>query len=92
MPFWVYIMASKPRGVLYTGVTNDLARRVWEHKNGHGSKFAQRYQVHRLAWAQAYADVKEAIGAEKRIKRWHRAWKIELVERSNFEWDDLVPW
>ena len=92
MPFWVYIMASGPRGVLYTGVTNDLSRRTWEHREGYGSQFVQRYGVVRLAWAEAYDDVNEAIAAEKRVKRWRRAWKIELIERSNPGWDDLMPW
>ncbi|WP_237479643.1 GIY-YIG nuclease family protein [Lichenibacterium dinghuense] len=89
MPYSVYILASKRNGTLYTGVTNDLGRRVDEHRNGRGSDFVRRYGVVRLVWAEAYDDVVEAIAAEKRIKRWHRRWKLELIEKSNPDWQDL---
>ena len=90
MPYYVYILASKKNGTLYTGVTNDLGRRIVEHHNGMGSKFAEKYGALRLVYAEAYDDVRDAIAAEKRIKRWKRQWKIELIERSNPEWYDLL--
>ncbi len=89
MPYWVYIMASKRHGTLYTGVTNNLGRRVWEHREGHGSRFVRRYGVDMLVWAEAYANVIEAIAAEKRLKRWRRAWKIQLIENANPDWRDI---
>ena len=89
MPYSVYILASKRNGTLYTGVTNDLGRRIDEHRTGRGSNFTKRYGVVVLVWAEAYDDVVEAIAAEKRIKRWRRRWKLELIEKSNPEWEDL---
>ncbi len=89
MPYFVYIMASRRNGTLYTGVTNDLARRVAEHRDGRGSDFARRHGVTLRVWSEAYGDVVEAIAAEKRIKRWHRRWKLELIEKSNPDWEDL---
>ena len=88
MPYSVYILASKRNGTLYTGVTNDLGRRIEEHRNGRGSDFVRRCGVVLLVWAEAYEDVVEAIAAEKRIKRWQRRWKLELIEKSNPDWED----
>jgi putative endonuclease len=80
--YWVYILASKKNGVLYAGVTNNLAARVVQHRNGEGSKFAKKYWALRLVYAQPLDDVNEAIAAEKRLKKWKRAWKVELIERE----------
>lgn len=87
--YWVYIMASKPNGTLYIGVTNDLGRRVYEHKSGEGSRFAARYHVTNLVWYETYADINEAIAREKMLKKWERAWKIRLILEFNPEWTDL---
>jgi putative endonuclease len=89
--YWVYILASKPRGTLYTGVTNGIIRRVDQHRAGEGSAFTRKYKVHVLVWLQAYGDVGEAIQREKTIKEWPRAWKINLIEQENPHWLDLYP-
>jgi putative endonuclease len=87
--FWVYIMASRSR-VLYTGVTNDLGRRVNEHKQGLIAGFTQRYRITRLVHFEAYADIREAIAREKQIKGWVRSRKIKLIEERNPLWRDLA--
>jgi putative endonuclease len=87
--YWVYMMASKRNGTLYVGVTNDLARRAWEHRNGRGSQFVAKYRVNKLVWCESYTDVQEAIRREKQIKGWERRWKLELIERMNPNWNDL---
>jgi len=89
--YWVYILASKPRGTLYVGVTNGIIARVDQHRSGMGSKFTRTYKVHLLVWFQEYADVREAIQREKTMKEWPRAWKINLIERTNPHWEDLYP-
>lgn len=89
MPYYVYILASARNGTLYVGVTNDLSRRVTEHKDGISAAFVRRYGVHRLVYAEAHDDIREAIAQEKRIKRWRRAWKLELIESMNPDWRDL---
>jgi putative endonuclease len=86
--YWVYIMASQTR-TLYAGVTNDIERRVAEHKAGQGSAFTTRYHVDRLVYSEPFSDVRDAIGYEKRLKGWIRARKIALIEASNPTWDDL---
>ena len=85
----VYIMASRRNGTLYVGVTNDLARRVHEHRNGGGATFTRKYGVTRLVWCERYADINEAIAREKQLKKWERAWKLELIEAMNPDWADL---
>jgi putative endonuclease len=85
----VYIMASRRNGTLYVGVTNDLARRAYAHRNGVGAMFTRRYGVKRLVWYECYADVGEAIAREKQLKKWERAWKLELIEAMNPDWLDL---
>ena len=85
----VYILASRRNGTLYVGVTSDLVKRVWEHKNGVTAGFTKRYGVHRLVYYEIAADMVAAITREKQIKKWRRAWKIELIERTNAAWDDL---
>ncbi len=74
---------------MYTGVAADVVQRVWQHKEGIGSKFVRRYAFHRLVYLEWYDDVSDAIVREKRIKKWRRAWKIELVEKQNPDWVDL---
>lgn len=86
---YVYILASKPFGTLYTGAARDLIARVAQHKTGQGSVFTSKYGVTRLVWFEAYEDLGEAIAFERRLKRWRRDWKISLIERNNPYWIDL---
>ena len=86
---YVYILASRRNGTLYTGVTTDLLRRVHEHREGAILGFTQRYGVETLVWYEAHGDVVEAIAREKTIKRWRRAWKLALIEAMNPDWLDL---
>jgi putative endonuclease len=88
---WVYILTNKPRGVLYIGVTADIVRRVWQHRNGLGSAFARKYGLDRLVRVEAYPTIEEAIAREKQHKNWHRQWKIELVESDNPAWEHHEP-
>jgi putative endonuclease len=85
----VYIMASKPRGTLYIGVSSDLIKRVWEHKNGFVSGFTKKYEVHSLVYYESHEDMESAILREKQIKKWNRDWKIRLIEEKNPGWKDL---
>lgn len=85
----VYLLASKRNGTLYVGVTSDLLKRVWEHKNDLVDGFSKKYRVHELVWFEVHEDMQAAIIREKNIKAWKRAWKIELIERANPEWIDL---
>ena len=87
--YYVYLLASKKDGTLYVGVTNDLIRRVLEHKNGTVSGFTKRYRIHRLVWFDSTDDVSAAIQREKQIKAWKRDWKIALIEERNPDWKDL---
>ncbi len=87
--YYVYILASKPNGTLYIGVTNNLARRVWQHKQGRVEGFTKRYGIHRLVYCETWARPRDAIQREKRLKKWNRAWKIQLVESVIPEWKDL---
>ena len=87
--YWVYILASRRNGTLYVGVTNDLARRAYEHRTGMVAGFTKRYAVKSLVWYEAYADIREAIAEEKRLKGWERAWKLRLIETGNPGWKDL---
>ncbi len=91
MSWFVYILASRPHGTLYVGVTNDLLRRVWEHRNAEVPGFTKRYRVHRLVWFEAHDSIEAAIRREKRLKRYRRAWKIALIEAMNPGWRDLYP-
>jgi putative endonuclease len=86
---WVYIMSDRYRGAMYVGVTAHLAARIHQHRTGDGSDFCRRYGLGRLVWAEPGATIEDCIAHEKRVKRWRRAWKIELVERHNPEWRDL---
>jgi putative endonuclease len=89
--YWVYILASKPRGTLYIGVTNGIIRRVEQHRAGKASAFTRRYTVHQLVWFQEFGSAREAIQREKTMKEWPRGWKVNLIERENPHWDDLYP-
>ena len=79
----VYILASKPKGTLYIGVTLNLVQRVWQHKSDLVEGFIKRYGVHRLVWYEVHESMETAIGREKAIKKWRRAWKVELIEEGN---------
>ena len=85
----VYILASKRNGTLYIGVTSDLRKRIWEHREGFVDGFTKQYNVHRLVYYELFADMYNAITREKRLKKWRRAWKIRLIEEKNPHWDDL---
>ena len=89
MNYYVYILASKRNGTLYIGVTNNLIRRVWEHRNDVVDGFTKKYGVHRLVYYEQTDSVEAAIQREKRLKKWNRAWKIELIEGVNPDWHDL---
>ena len=88
--FWVYILASRIGGTLYIGVTNDLVRRVYEHRSDAVPGFTKKYQVHRLVYYESYQDVQVAIGREKQVKRWRREKKSALIEKMNPRWQDLA--
>ena len=89
--YWVYILASKPRGTLYVGVTNDILGRTERHRGGEGSRFTSRYGVGMLVYLEEFADIDAAIRREKSLKRSLRQWKINLIEQSNPQWVDLYP-
>jgi putative endonuclease len=89
LPFYVYLLASRRHGTLYLGVTNDLVRRVHEHKTRGVPGFSARYGVDRLVWFETYDDPKDAIARQKELKKWRRDWKVRLVEEQNPEWRDL---
>ncbi len=88
--YWLYILASVPRGTLYVGVTNDLVRRVYEHREGSINGFAARYKVKMLVYYERHDTAASAIQREKNVKHWSRKWKIELVEGMNPAWRDLT--
>jgi putative endonuclease len=87
--YYIYILANKRNGTLYIGVTNDLERRVYEHKNHLVKGFTEKYNVNILVYFEQTNDIQEAIMREKKLKKWNRRWKIELIEKLNFEWKDL---
>jgi putative endonuclease len=87
--YWVYILASDRNGTLYVGVTNDLYARVMEHREGLVSGFTKRHGVKRLVYFEEHGDIETAIAREKSIKRWRRAWKLQLIEQANPQWRDL---
>jgi putative endonuclease len=84
---WVYIMTNRPNGTLYTGVTSNLASRVWEHREGVADGFTKRYGLKRLVFAERHTDIRSAI--QREMKHWPRAWKVRLILATNPEWDDL---
>ena len=89
MPGTVYILTNRPNGTLYLGVTADLSRRVWEHREGRGSTFTRRYGLRRLVWYEHHEDIRTAIQRERTMKGYPRAWKVRLILVMNPTWDDL---
>ena len=87
--FYVYILASKRNGTLYTGVTSNLIKRIWQHKNELVEGFSKKYNVKNLVYYETHSNVESAITREKRIKKWQRAWKLRLIESKNPDWKDL---
>ncbi|WP_233998721.1 GIY-YIG nuclease family protein [Erythrobacter sp. YT30] len=89
-PFaWVYILASQKSGTLYVGVTTRLIERIAEHREGRAAGFTKRYKVDRLVHLEPFGDINDAIAREKGLKKWRRAWKVELIEKGNPDWRDL---
>ncbi len=86
---WVYIMANRYRGPIYVGVTANLPQRIFQHREGGGSEFCARHNLHRLVWAERGDTVEDCIAHEKRVKRWRREWKFALIEKANPDWADL---
>ena len=89
MSAYIYIMTNKKDGTLYIGVTSDLIKRVYEHKEGFVESFTQKYNLKYLVYFEIFEDITEAIKREKQLKNWKRAWKIELIEKENISWEDL---
>ena len=89
--YYVYILASKKNGTLYIGVTSDLIKRIWQHKNNLVEGFTKQYGVHDLLYFEETGDVMSALEREKELKKWKRQWKIDLIEKNNPEWKDLYP-
>jgi putative endonuclease len=91
MDGWIYIMTNRRNGTLYIGVTNDLLRRVWEHREGTGSRFVRKYVLTRLVYFEHHDDIRAAIHREASMKRWPRGWKVRLLAAQNPAWQDLYP-
>ena len=89
MAFFVYILASKRNGTLYIGMTDDLAKRIWQHRNEIIPGFTKRYGVKLLVWYEVHESRESAFARERQVKRWNRAWKLELIEKENAAWRDL---
>ncbi|EIL87134.1 MAG: GIY-YIG nuclease family protein [Rhodanobacter sp.] len=87
----VYMLASKHNGTLYIGVTSDLIKRIWQHRNEITDSFTSRHHVHHLVWYELHETMESAILREKQLKEWRRAWKLRLIEGENPEWRDLYP-
>ena len=87
--FYVYMLCSRRNGTLYIGVTSDLIKRIYEHKNNLVDGFTKKYSVHSLAWYELHNTVETAIHREKKIKKWKRTWKLRLIEENNPDWKDL---
>jgi putative endonuclease len=87
--YYVYILSSRRNGTLYIGVTSDLIKRIYEHRKNLVDGFTQRYSVHRLVWYELHNSAESAISREKRIKKWKRDWKLQLIEKHNPSWKDL---
>ena len=85
----VYLLASRKNGTLYTGVTSNLVQRIWQHRNDQADGFTKKYEVHLLVWYELHETMESAIAREKAIKEWKRAWKLELIEATNPQWQDL---
>ena len=91
MAYYVYVLASGKNGTLYIGVTNDLIRRIYEHKEGVTKGFTKRHSVNHLVYYETHESIGAAIGREKKLKHWRREWKLNLIERDNPDWHDLYP-
>jgi putative endonuclease len=89
MSYYVYIIASRKDGAIYVGVTNDIVRRIFEHRIKAVPGFTSKYNITRLVWFEIYDDPISAISREKELKKWKRSWKVELIEKDNPEWNDL---
>ncbi len=87
--YYVYILASQKNGTLYVGITSDLVKRIWQHKNEVVEGYTQKYAVKNLVYFEQYENVDDAILREKRLKHWNRKWKLELIEKMNPNWNDL---
>ena len=87
--YCVYILANKKNGTLYVGVTSNLLKRVWEHKNNLADGFTKKYSVHKLVYFEQTENIISAMEREKQLKNWKRKWKLELIEKNNFDWKDL---
>lgn len=88
--YYVYILASKKNGTLYIGITSNLKKRIYEHKNNLAEGFTKKYKVHNLVYYDETSDIRSALAEEKRLKNWKRKWKVELIEKDNFDWKDLA--
>ena len=88
---YVYIMANRKNGTIYIGVTSDLVKRVWEHKNGVVPGFTKKYGCKLLVWYEAHEDLQQARQRQLQMKEWQRKWKIRLIEEANLDWNDLYP-
>jgi putative endonuclease len=88
--YFVYLLANKPYGTLYTGITSNLIQRIYQHEEGFVEGFTKKYDIHKLVYYETHADINEAILREKRIKRWRRQWKINLIEQTNPQWTNLA--
>ncbi len=87
--YYVYILASRQNGTLYIGVTNNLTRRIYEHKNDFVEGFTEKYKIHKLVYYEQIENIESAIYREKQLKKWNRQWKLRLIEKLNPEWEDL---
>jgi putative endonuclease len=88
--YYVYLLSNKPYGTLYIGVTSNLIQRVYQHQEGFVTGFTKKYDIYHLVYYEVHLDINEAIVREKRIKRWHRQWKIKLIEQNNPHWLNLA--
>jgi len=86
---WIYVMTNRPNGTLYTGVTSDIARRAWEHREGLVKGFTKRYGLKRLVYMEVFDDIRDAIQREKNLKHYSRSWKAQLIVEANPDWRDL---
>ena len=87
--YYIYILANKRNGTLYIGVTSDVVKRVYEHKNNLIDGFTKKYNIHKLVYYETTNDIESAIRREKQLKKWNRKWKLELIKKNNSEWEDL---
>jgi len=90
MSFWVYILASRRNGTLYIGMTDDLVRRVWQHRQGLIPGFTKKYGIKMLVWYEQHETRESALRRERQMKKWNRAWKLDVIERFNPAWNDLA--